>query len=168
MEGATRRASGEGEWRSQHIPNRLIGIHSSRLSFPSPKSYVKHVPQSLLVSVRPSALPFERCYRLSISVESDLQLCVWILWLQRKAAGFCELTRARRRCLEVADTIARVLKRRRRRHSSCTNIKCRCDWNAQCSGKPHINTNPQRHITYDFNLTFKQSCIFDCLFHINL
>lgn len=42
-----------------------------------------------------------------------------------------------------------------------------CELNAWCSRKPHINSsqaNPRPSITYNFNLTFKQSCIFDCLF----
>lgn len=37
--------------------------------FPSPKSYVKHVPQSLLVSVRPSTLPF----RANVAVDFQFQ-----------------------------------------------------------------------------------------------
>lgn len=44
---------GKGEWRSQHILNRLIGIQSRRRGkvFLSPVVYVKHVPKSLSASV---------------------------------------------------------------------------------------------------------------------
>lgn len=57
---ADRKMLGEkGEWRFQHILNRLIGIHSSRREDALwAKSYVEHVPKSLSASV--ALRPFSR------------------------------------------------------------------------------------------------------------
>lgn len=144
MEGAARRASGEGEWKLSTYP-KSIDWNSFFKTFPSPKSYVKHVPQSLLVSVRPSALPFTANIVIDFQFQSRaIRNCVSEFYgcssklpgsgkRQGRADGVPRL--------QTKSLLLGSVSKKKTRHS-CTNIKCRCERNAQCSGKPHINTNP--------------------------
>lgn len=133
--------------------------------------------RNLMLNMSHNHLQLPTVLRLSLSLR--ILLLTFNFTRERFAIVCLSFTRSAQSCriLENDTSVQTVsrgcrhyqqrFEKKKSRHS-CTNIKCRCGWNAQCSGKPHINTNPQRHITYHFNLTFKQSCIFDCLFHINL
>lgn len=124
----------------EHIRNRLIEIHSLRRRRFS--SSVERVPKSLSVSVTAST---ENCYWLSISFrELSPRQAHATLRISPHCIGF-----------EKSQTILKLCSRKRLFSSANIAADRMADvvWHATS-------------VTFRFNLTFKQSCSFDCLLFI--
>lgn len=139
---------------------------------PSPKSYGKHVPKSLLrFLVLCLFFFFETCCWLSISF---LWCCLeWKCFVfisnehEILALRFLMISRVRSKSTFVSSE--------KRRNFLKWNFVCKqhleMKWRWCVMNRMHdvgvnhtLDSTLSLRSTYDFNLTFKQSCIFDCLF----